>query len=118
MDKEFEIIMNVYYDTINNMKHLQGVRSRLNDVKEKIASMDNNYFDVKCNSELFNNYIDIFDDNDEYNKLIEDLESLKSYLEEKIQSMCVHDWVEDLIDIDPDRSQYICYCSKCEITKK
>lgn len=118
MNKELDVLLSVYYDTINNITHLQHVRSRLDNIKHKISSMDNNYFDVKCNSDLFTNYIEIFDDNDEYTKLIDDLESLKSYLEEKIQSICVHDWVEDLIDIDPDRSQYICYCSKCEITKK
>ena len=30
---------------------------------------------------------------------------------------CQHEWVEDLIDIDPDRSMYIVYCVLCEKTK-
>ncbi len=32
--------------------------------------------------------------------------------------MCVHDFIEDWIDIDPDRSQRIVYCRICEMTKK
>lgn len=31
---------------------------------------------------------------------------------------CIHDWIEDWIDIDPDRSQRIVYCGICEITQK
>lgn len=30
---------------------------------------------------------------------------------------CVHDFIEDWIDLDPDRSQRIIYCRICEITK-
>ena len=29
---------------------------------------------------------------------------------------CVHDFMEDWIDIDPDRSQRIVYCRICEMT--
>jgi hypothetical protein len=29
---------------------------------------------------------------------------------------CKHDFVDDLIDIDPDRSQTIRYCYKCMLT--
>ena len=29
---------------------------------------------------------------------------------------CKHDFVEDLIDIDPDRSQTIKYCNRCMLT--
>ena len=29
---------------------------------------------------------------------------------------CEHTWINDLIDIDPDRSKSIKYCSKCYLT--
>ena len=29
---------------------------------------------------------------------------------------CKHEWIDDLIDIDPDRSKSIRYCSKCYLT--
>lgn len=32
--------------------------------------------------------------------------------------ICQHQWVDDLIDIDPDRSMRIWYCSCCHATKK
>jgi hypothetical protein len=31
---------------------------------------------------------------------------------------CCHDFVEDWIDIDPDRSHRIVYCRKCEMTQE
>ena len=38
-------------------------------------------------------------------------------VEEEIRNNCTHQWVRDSIDIDPDRSQTIFYCSKCELSK-
>ena len=40
------------------------------------------------------------------------LKDVNSYL----HLHCKHDYVEDLIDIDPDRSQTIKYCYKCMLT--
>jgi len=33
-----------------------------------------------------------------------------------IEKYCDHEVIDDLIDIDPDRSKTIFYCSKCETT--
>ena len=35
----------------------------------------------------------------------------------QIHKLCDHEWVHDLIDIDPDRSKSICYCKCCYMTK-
>lgn len=35
---------------------------------------------------------------------------------EKAQA-CDHEWVDDDIDLHPERSQRITYCAKCETTK-
>lgn len=43
--------------------------------------------------------------------LIENKE--KKYVE-KIQMCCIHEMVEDWIDISPDRSKNIIYCKHCE----
>ena len=39
-------------------------------------------------------------------------EQLKEY-----QSLCEHEFVTDLIDIDPDRSTSIIYCKHCHLCK-
>lgn len=39
-------------------------------------------------------------------------------LEDTVDSYCCHDYVEDLIDTDYDKSKCIVYCQLCELTKK
>jgi len=34
------------------------------------------------------------------------------------QKTCDHHYVEDLIDLDPDRSVYVVYCDICEHVRK
>lgn len=37
-------------------------------------------------------------------------------LEQYLKTNCQHEMITDLIDIDPDRSKTITYCSKCMVT--
>ena len=41
----------------------------------------------------------------------------QKYIHDRIYTLCSHDFVKDLIDITPDRSQEICYCTICECLK-
>jgi len=41
------------------------------------------------------------------------LEQLNQFLNQN----CSHDYVDDFIDIDPDRSIKITYCTRCMMTK-
>jgi hypothetical protein len=55
--------------------------------------------------------INFFTDKKNYIKI------LKETYEKKLQELCIHEFIDDLIDINPDRSQHICYCHKCEYIK-
>ena len=37
-------------------------------------------------------------------------------LEQYLKMNCQHEMITDLIDIDPDRSKTITYCTKCMVT--
>ena len=52
----------------------------------------------------------------DYEKKIRDIHNFKDYVNTKIVSLCNHNVVEDSIDISPDLSQEIKYCTQCEYT--
>ena len=45
------------------------------------------------------------------------IENIENKFKEKIQKICCHHMVEDLIDISPDISKNIRYCEYCEYTE-
>lgn len=131
MSTERDILLNIYADVSNNLEHIKTSRTNLLKIKGDILNLNNNYFDavaegsisnhsndIKNNSYLLNDYMKMYDDISTYQELITNLENLKTHLKQLIKHNCEHNWVHDYIDIDPDRSKQIFYCSKCEITKK
>jgi hypothetical protein len=118
MDDEIDILTDIYADLNNYIEHIQSSRKRIMNIKNRIQIFNNNYFDINCNDELLNRYLNVFDNVAECNELVCDLYRLKDSIKDKIKDKCEHDWVNDTIDINPDSSKNICYCVKCEITKK
>lgn len=92
-------MMNDYTNELLNIN--SNIKNILNNVKN-----DN---DLQTNKNNIN--LEPFINNNELN------ENIKTYKIVIKNNLCEHEWVNDLIDIDPDRSQYICYCCKCELTK-
>ena len=45
-----------------------------------------------------------------------DIKLLRDMCDKKMMGLCRHEFVEDTIDITPDKSQNIRYCSICEYT--
>jgi len=48
------------------------------------------------------------------NKKKEFLEKINKYISDN----CEHEWIDDTIDIDVEKSQQITYCCKCETNKE
>ena len=118
MNSEIDTLMNMYVDVTNNIEHIKNSKTRMIKIVNDINEHDNNYFDVNCNYELFKTYLNMYNNTEEYDDLIKNLETLKTFFEHQIKNKCEHEWTTDLIDIDPDRSQEICYCVKCDVTKR
>ena len=110
-------MFDIFKDLIINIKNIKDTKSRLDKIKDNIKTHDNNFFDIKCNDELLQ-YINVFENQEIYDDLIINLEVLKNEIQTHIKNNCEHEWINDSIDIDPDRSRDICYCVKCDLTKK
>jgi hypothetical protein len=118
-EKEKEILTdmielsNIYYALIdNNISNINNKIIELNnrgnnfftnypDLLEEYYMLFGDFLNKECNDKKI----------DELTKFIDNLELLK-------KNICNHEYIYDLIDIDPDKSQTIQYCKKCNKIKK
>jgi predicted translin family RNA/ssDNA-binding protein len=96
---------------LSSKKKLQKILSHLNEIKEI-------YCEIQIETCEDISYEYITQEVDEYEKKISELKLEIEHLNQFIFSNCEHTFVEDVIDITPDRSQNITYCTVCEYTKE
>jgi hypothetical protein len=116
-----------------SLDYLLNMKSENDYVCAYLKEIKNNYTNMK-EVTLFNlldKSITTNNDYYQYNKsIIEINEIVNQHLEyinhlvllnekltKKIVTLCKHEWIEDGIDIDPDRSKTIEYCKVCGVTK-
>ena len=98
---------------LSSKKRLQNILSYLNEIKLTYSEMEikeENGNIITC--DYIKNNIEETED-----KICE-IELTIKYLNELIFNNCEHTFVEDVIDITPDKSQNITYCTICEYTKE
>ena len=106
MFDEKEILLDIYKISYQ----LLEIKLNMNKIEDNINLLNNDYF-IKNN--IYPELLNIVD------KIsFKELTNYKNIIEEKLNNICVHEWINDYIDIGPDLSQQICYCKLCEITKK
>jgi hypothetical protein len=93
---------------LSSKKKLQKILSYLNEIKLTYCEIR----DDGVNDEYITDQIS------EYETKITELDLTIEYLTQFICNNCEHTFVEDVIDITPDSSQNITYCTICEYTKE
>jgi hypothetical protein len=115
MEQERSVLHSMNLVTSLFLSDLEDIKSKSKKIDDMVRNLDNTYFIE--NSELYEMYRDLFEP-----KGLEDLTSIirtfKAKLDEHIKCRCEHQWITDLIDIDPDTSREIMYCKFCNIYKK
>jgi hypothetical protein len=96
---------------LSSKKRLQKVLSHLNEIKLTYCEIQ-----LEINDGINDEYIN--DEINEYDKKIIELELTIEHLTRFICDKCEHNFVKDVIDITPDKSQNITYCTICEYTRK
>jgi hypothetical protein len=115
MQNEKDILLNINQTITELLNNICDYNLKFNIIKENILFLDNNYFTKDNNkketviSKVFDNRIELF---------TQYLLNYKNIVEDNLQNICNHEWVEDEIDINPDNSQKITYCRLCEVTKR
>ena len=110
---------------------------------EYFFSLKKNYENIYLNlEEIRNTYIKILEDSiiengdnqysqvsrgeitniqfciSEYEEKMKQIETSKQNINNKLKEICQHEFVRDYIDVSPERSIEITYCSICEYTQK
>jgi hypothetical protein len=108
MSLEYYLLSKKKYERI--MEHLESVIEKFEDIFSYTAEFD---------MDEAESILDIFNPRSHSDYIRCKLNcvcQLKHICERKIKQLCVHEFVNDTIDIDPDRSQNITYCKICEYT--
>ena len=82
-------------------------------INETTETNNININNININYILLNYQNGVKDQTNELNYL----NFIQDIIIKKIQSLCHHTFEYDLIDITPDTSKTIFYCTKCEFTK-
>jgi hypothetical protein len=116
MTSEKDILTNMDKMVTSYLTSLQKIKVAWDIIQSQVDQLDNNYF-LNDKDNLYQELLYNFD-NDEINNVTKLLTIYKEIIKDKLENSCDHEWINDYIDIGPDCSQIICYCSKCEVTKK
>jgi|688.fasta_scaffold567811_2 hypothetical protein len=111
---EHKLLITINELTNNLLDSLDTVNIILSTMQNNVTKLDNEII-----SNNYNNSINVYNVSKVSNvksEFINFKNSIESAIED-IEDHCEHEWIDDLIDITPDRSQHITYCKHCEITK-
>ena len=109
-------IMDVFLLKINEAKRIIG-NNGITNIKENVRNLDNNYF-FEDKHKIYGKFLNLFDNNGVIDELIEELLNYKNIIENNLDNICFHEWINDEIDICDEKMQQISYCKKCQISKK
>ena len=119
MNDENEILQDIYDDLLIGIAYFKNSKLRMDKIISKMHSLDNNYFNDKFKDHDLIHYLSSYkDNNDMFHTFIKNLTNLQRRVKHQLTNKCDHEWTNDTIDIDMDTSKEICYCVKCEVSKK
>jgi hypothetical protein len=118
MDRN-EYLMKIKPENDYMIAYLKELNKNFMKIKEETIcylidtnlNVNEDYLQYNKDISEINNYLN------EQDEHIKRLLFLNEKIRNKITSLCNHKWVQDMIDIDPDRSKTIEYCTRCELTK-
>ena len=110
MFNEKDILIDIYKCSYDFLLKSCEFKIQINRIKKNIDKLNNNYFEK---NDIFQQLTEFYDIHSTQNLLV-----YKTLIEDKLNNICIHEWITDYIDTGPESSQQICYCKLCEVTKK
>ena len=95
----------------NLIKQLEEVISSYSEI---ITCINENCVYNYVTVDLINFYNNLCDENKCQLMILKNMKKLNDL---QIYELCEHNFITDIIDINPEKEQTICYCTICELTK-
>jgi hypothetical protein len=112
LKSEIDTLYNIIDLSNQCIKFLDLLQDKRRQILLDIKNNENDFFEK--NPLIISQFNSLFDPTRYKN-------NVKAFVEEleyTAEVYCRHEYVEDLIDVDYDRSQRIVYCQLCELTKR
>lgn len=109
MSLEYYLFCREKYQYI--VKYLESIDELYDDIIN--TTFDSNIIE----NENYYNFFLSQRNNNSLAEMKENIILLKNICDEKISELCHHEFIDDTIDITPDRSENITYCKICGFTK-
>ena len=94
------------------IKELVQTIESYNDIMSCInENCDYNYVTV----DLINFYNNLCVECEHQVKTIKEIQKMNN---DRVYEKCEHNFITDIIDINPEKDKTICYCTVCELTKR
>jgi hypothetical protein len=93
------------------------MKKKYENILQNLIGIHNTYQEILESDIVKSRYLEYeIKSKNECNKQIDEIKYYIKQIEIEISQRCEHQFIEDEIDITPDRSQKIKYCSICEYT--
>ena len=107
MSLEYYLLCREKYENI--LKYLECIDNLYDEMIE--ITCNYSFDDMTCNNFLHENNKQLFLDRKK------DIYKLKIQCDNNIYKLCKHEFIDDTIDITPEKSENITYCGICGFTK-
>ncbi len=109
---ELDTLSNIIYLSNQCVLFLDELQMNRIKIIQDIKNNENNFFEK--NPEIISQFNALFDPTIFKSKIL----AFSEEIEDTVDSYCCHEYIEDLIDVEYDKSIRVTYCRLCELTKK
>ena len=113
---EKNILININETVYKFLLLLYETKNSISEIKSDVLDLDNNFF-LEDKDNIYKKLTILFEE-EAINDLISELIKFNNIVIQKVDNCCNHIWIEDLIDLTPDKCKTINYCKICQISKK
>ena len=109
---ELDTLSSIIYLSNRCVSFLDEIQMNRIKIIQDIKNNEYNFFEK--NPEIVSQFNALFDPTIFKSKV----QAFSEEIEDTVDSYCCHEYIEDLIDIEYDKSIRVTYCQLCELTKK